>query len=76
MTQLIALAIRYRLGIDVATVINKIDVERMPIREIMEELYLRTKEFKQHIASEDFGVLADLAYDLIESIATNLPPTG
>ncbi len=75
MTQLIALAIRYRLGIDVVTVINKIDVERMPIREIMEELYFRTEEFKQRIASEDFGVLADLAYDLIESIATYLPPT-
>ena len=75
MTQLISLAIQYRLGINVITIVNKVDSERIPVRVLMEEFFFKPEDFKQRISSSDLGVLADLAYDLIDSITRYLPPT-
>lgn len=74
MSQLISLAIRLRLGIDIIVAINKIDSEKVPVRELVEELLFKTESFKEHVNKENLGVLTDLAYDLVDLLVSYLPP--
>ncbi|MCR8488128.1 MAG: ATP/GTP-binding protein [Crenarchaeota archaeon] len=74
LSQLISLAIRLRLGIDIVVAINKIDAERVNTRELMEEFLLRVGDFKERLRKENLGVLTDLTYDLVDFLISYFPP--
>lgn len=75
MTQLLSLAIQYKLGVDIITILNKIDVSDIPVKHYLETLYFDPESFKQELNSSEQSIIADLSSELIDILIRYLPAT-
>ncbi len=74
MAQLIAMAIQLKLGIDVVTVINKVDLIREDMRGILRLFHEDIRKFKDVILRKDAGMIAGLSSDLIDVMSQYVSP--
>ena len=75
MNILLALAVQFHLDIEIAFVLNKIDLVSKETIKLFDTFFMDPEEFLRHLSKRDQGTFAELAGELIGIIHEFLPPT-
>ncbi|MHA1616945.1 MAG: ATP/GTP-binding protein [Candidatus Njordarchaeales archaeon] len=75
MNMLLALAVKFHLDIELAFVLNKIDIAEKKAVQMFDQFLNDPEAFHKHLSTRDTGVFAELSEQLLKILRDFLPPT-